>query len=544
MKSKIVVIALCAAGLAASLSSSVHGQPQKRHNRIVDLLSQGKVVLGWFATARTPDAAAKAAADPKMDFIFVNMEQVQNYKPGDVRGFLQALMTNGATRNPNDHPLMTRLPIFHDDPAAARQRAAEMLNLGVHAIVWPDMESGEEARQALAAMRFSGTRPAGGGDAPAYWGLSPEEYQRKADVYPINPEGELASIFIIESEQGIANSREITRERPTVAIPGPGTLSRVYNRDMAKVEQAIQTQLAACKEFNVPCGITAGPKDIEKRIAEGFRMIIIYDRDYAETMAIGRKAAGRETASGRSAAVDRWSRGETAFGIFAPSDAERGKPAVYSTRTAGTLAANPLYDFVFLNLEPRYDPEAIKAMVEGLRTGSGARKTLIVRIPTPDRDGLDAVRARIREAYALGADGVTVPHVRSLEEAKQVVGFFRETGADIWTPGHKSGEKLAMLMIEDAGALKQADEIAAIEGYSILACGIGSLTQALGGDRAAAEAGNQKVLAATKRAGLINMLTTSARDVNERVEQGFEALIAQGQDVDAVIRTGRAAAKR
>ena len=33
---------------------------------------------------------------------------------------------------------------------------------------------------------------------------------------------------------------------------------------MAKVEGAIQTQLAACREFDVPCGITAGPKDIEK----------------------------------------------------------------------------------------------------------------------------------------------------------------------------------------------------------------------------------------------------------------------------------------
>ena len=246
----------------------------------------------------------------------------------------------------------------------------------------------------------------------------------------------------------------------------------------------------------------------------------------------------------RSSAVDLWTRGETAFGVFAPSQAERGQPAVYTAAGAGRLAASPLYDFVFLNLEPRYDAEAITAMVEGLRSGRGARKTLLVRIPTPDRDGLEAVRARIKEAYALGADGVTVPHVRSVDEARQVVGYFRETGANIWTPGNTAGDKLAMLMIEDPGALAQADEIASVPGYSILACGIGSLTQALGGDRAAAEAGNQRILAATKRAGLINMLTTSARDVNERVKQGFEALIAQGQDADAVIRAGRTAAGR
>jgi hypothetical protein len=63
--------------------------------------------------------------------------------------------------------------------------------------------------------------------------------------------------------------------------------------DMAKVEAAIQTQLASCREFDVPCGITANAGDVERRIREGFRVIIIYDRDWPETIRIGRKAAGR-----------------------------------------------------------------------------------------------------------------------------------------------------------------------------------------------------------------------------------------------------------
>lgn len=245
------LVAVLTAGLFGSaLAPELHAQQPKPRNPIIDLLSQGKVVLGWFATARTAEAAAKAAGDTQMDFVFLNMEQVESYQPAEVKTFLEALS--------NKHPLMTRLPIFHDDPAAARQRVAEMLGLGVQAIVFPDMESADEARQAIAATR------------------------------------DAASIFIVESEKGIANSREITRERPTVAIPGPGTLRRVYKGDMTKVESAIQTQLASCKELNVPCGITAGPADVEKRIKEGFRMIIIYDRDYAETIKAGRAAAGRE----------------------------------------------------------------------------------------------------------------------------------------------------------------------------------------------------------------------------------------------------------
>ena len=138
-----------------------------------------------------------------------------------------------------------------------------------------------------------GTRPAGTGDAPAFWGVSEKEYVEKAGVYPIDPKGELASIFIVESVKGIENSREITRQRPTIVFPGPGTLRSVFQGDMAKVEAAIQTQLASCKEFRVPCGITANASDIEKRINEGFQVIIIYDRDYPETIKVGRAAAGR-----------------------------------------------------------------------------------------------------------------------------------------------------------------------------------------------------------------------------------------------------------
>lgn len=302
--SKRAILASAMAGALVLVPSASRGQKQARHNRIVDGLSQGKVVLGWFAPARTAESAKKAAADPLMDFMFVNMEQVASYRPDDIKTILQTLRESGISRNPNDRPLMARIPIFHDDPVAAKQRVAEMLNLGVHAIVFPDVESREEAEQAIGAMRYAqvgkskhpqpaGMRPDETGQAPDYWGVSPAEYRRRADVYPINPDGELASIFIIESEKGVTNSRDITAVRPTVAIPGPGTLRRVFKGDMAKVEQAIQTQLASCKAFNVPCGITANALDIAKRIQEGFRVFVIYDRDYAETIKVGREAAGR-----------------------------------------------------------------------------------------------------------------------------------------------------------------------------------------------------------------------------------------------------------
>src|SRR6185295_3056560 len=147
-------------------------------------------------------------------------------------------------------------------------------------------------------------------------------------------------------------------------------------------------------------------------------------------------------------------------------------------------------------LEGAYDAAVVKAIAQGLRSPRAAgRKTLIVRIPPIDADGAAAAKARVKEVLDLGGDGVTIPHVRSVDEAKAAIGFFRAARANVWSPSNPDGETITMLMLEDPAAVAQAKEVAALKGVSILACGIGSLTQALGGDRAGAEAGTQQVLA-------------------------------------------------
>ena len=245
-----------------------------------------------------------------------------------------------------------------------------------------------------------------------------------------------------------------------------------------------------------------------------------------------------------------WTEGKPAFGIYAPNEnaGPRGqgpRPAVYTREGGEKLAMNPLYDFVFLNLEGAYDAGAVKAIADGLRSAKATtRKMLIVRIPPIDKDGAAATGARLKEALDAGADGVTIPHITSLDEAKQAIAFFQDAKADVWSPSNPRGDLIAMLMLEDPAAVAQAREIAALKGYSILACGIGSLAQALGGDRQAAEAGTQKVLAEAKRAKLVDMLTFTAQDAEKRVKEGFLALLTQGPAADDAIRAGRAAARR
>lgn len=112
-----------------------------------------------------------------------------------------------------------------------------------------------------------------------------------SDVWPANPNGTLINMLLIEDREAVGNARQIVNT-PGVSIvfPGPGDLRRAYDRDMEAVEQAIQTVLAACKEFDVACGITAGVDDIAARLAQGFRVIIVTE---PAALAVGREAAGR-----------------------------------------------------------------------------------------------------------------------------------------------------------------------------------------------------------------------------------------------------------
>ena len=259
----------------------------------------------------------------------------------------------------------------------------------------------------------------------------------------------------------------------------------------------------------------------------------------------------------RPEVLDLWAAGTATFGVFVPNERprpprgegsrgrEQRQPPVYTVAGGEALAANELYDFAFLNLEGSYDPGAVAAIAEGMRSAeTGGRKALLVRIPPIERDGEDATRERVAEILAAGADGVVFPHVRSPEEAAMAVSFMTDAGAELWSAANPSGTKIAMIMIEDPASLERVAETADVAGIGVLACGIGSLRGALGGDREAAEAGNQKVLAEAMRVGAADMITANRDDIEQRVNEGFLALLMQGAAADEAIRIGRAAAGR
>jgi len=327
-------LTLVAAGLSlVAAGALVTAQaPVARHNRVIGLLEQNEKVFGLYAPsnrrpgppgapsaapavpAKSPaELAREAAAYRLSDFVFDGSMEGDFDKafPTFVE-FAKGLMQAGViARTPSvhlTHPMIVKAPEIAPDPKAAAANIARQLNQGVSGVMLVTVETAEEARQGIAAMRFvskGGTRPDGDlGIAPAAWGLSEAEYRRKADVWPLNPEGELINWTIVESKKGLEHLREIAAV-PGIGVlwPGAGTLRRVFTTtsasgertfDGAGWEAAIQDVLSACREFEIACGFPASSEDIALRMTQGFRVFVMNWGDAGfKTVELGRKIGGR-----------------------------------------------------------------------------------------------------------------------------------------------------------------------------------------------------------------------------------------------------------
>ena len=264
-----------------------------RWNRMASLLAEGHAVFGIFSGEKTPETAKEMAKRRLADFVFYSMETGPFDIPA-MAAYQEALSPPAERGSANPHPLALRIPPIRDGRREAAERAAAGLDAGVYAIVFPHVETAEEARHAVASLRpesAGGLRGAFDAEAARFFGVSPEEYAGRAEVWPLDPAGELVNMVLIEDRQGVANALDIvSTPGVSVAFPGPGDLRRAYEGDMEAVEAAIQTVLAACKQARVPCGITAGPEDIAARIEQGFRVFIVTS---PEALAVGHEAAGR-----------------------------------------------------------------------------------------------------------------------------------------------------------------------------------------------------------------------------------------------------------
>jgi 2-keto-3-deoxy-L-rhamnonate aldolase RhmA len=329
--------------VAIALGLAVSSAAQAQHlNPMVDLLAKKQAVFGLYAPANPrgprpggggPGGAGAPAAQPPAapvpqktlaelakdalgyahaDYIFDGSME-GNFERGYpnfsefVKGYMEA-----PVKDRLKHPLVVKMHEMNPDSmSVATTNIGRQLNLGVSTVVLVDVKTADEVKAAIAAMRFKsngGTRADDAGTAPAFWGLSDKQYKEKADVWPLNPKGELLNWTIVESKEGIDNVRAIAQV-PGIAVlfPGAGTLRRVpaYMKqdstgrnvtDEAAWEAALQKVLDACNEFKIPCGFPANtPEVMEMRYKQGFRVFVIGWGDNGfKTVEAGLAVSGRK----------------------------------------------------------------------------------------------------------------------------------------------------------------------------------------------------------------------------------------------------------
>jgi 4-hydroxy-2-oxoheptanedioate aldolase len=286
---------LTATSVGAALASMLlaqgvpSAQQQRLHlNPVIAKLVEGKTVYG-LNTGDLSLAYAREVARAPVDFVYADMEHNPLDFPA-LQMFLMGMSDRGMVlRKGNLQPnvaLFARFPPEADDSQWVVKQA---LDIGLHGVIFNGVDTPEQALFAVRTMRYpqmrdakyhepNGIRGAAPGNATWIWGLSGEEYERHADVWPLNPDGDLLATMMIESVEGLKNLDTIA------AVPGVGALFPGAGGDLSRslgvrqntpeLEAAFQQILKACKAHKVACAITAtSGNDVAKRVKEGWNII-------------------------------------------------------------------------------------------------------------------------------------------------------------------------------------------------------------------------------------------------------------------------------
>jgi 4-hydroxy-2-oxoheptanedioate aldolase len=281
------------------------GSPGVPHlNKVVAKLEAGQPVTGIWCLSRDPanarslveyngfPDAEQALTQPMIDFLVVAMEHYP-YDLSELRAFSNGLVSRREVlAKGNLQPNLAwfvRIPAEGSQPVHAMIK--QVLDIGSHGVVVPFVRTAEEAREIVRACRY--VRPEGDpyaeprgnrGFSPAiakfHWGVSVAEYYERADVWPLNPDGDLMVILMIEDPIGLANIEEIVRVPGVGAIFfGPGDFTVTSGRqgdpgfDPTEAEATIRK---ACAAAGVPFLGFANASNIRQRIEEdGIRMLLI-----------------------------------------------------------------------------------------------------------------------------------------------------------------------------------------------------------------------------------------------------------------------------
>ena len=280
----------------------------ERINKAIELLEQDQPV--YYASTHEVDyETGRAMAGTWADYINVSMEHGAFDMPG-LAAFMRGLADAGPAASGHRTPaVIVDLPPEGTSAADIGANAwvfKQALARGVHGILLCHAEDPEAVRALVQVCRYAfrgatggapeGRRGAGGqGMAAHAWGVDVDEYARRADLWPLNPEGELMIGLKIE------NRRALERVDESLAVPGvafaewgPGDMHMSFGHMAAErsysaeILEARRRVFDACRRNGLP--FLDGTGDLVERLDEGVRIIPGAGEEQAR---VGRAHTGR-----------------------------------------------------------------------------------------------------------------------------------------------------------------------------------------------------------------------------------------------------------
>jgi 4-hydroxy-2-oxoheptanedioate aldolase len=317
---RLLLAGLLGLGVALVASAAPAGQPApKRVNKAIELLAAGQPV--YYGYGRGGYDEGKAAAGTWADILMYDMEGAA-LDFSQLRAFMQGLFDGGPTRSGHRTPtIVVTLPLYglsEQVVTANHWMIQQALAAGVHGLhICHARDPGavrafvraaryEIHRQAVGAGLEEGLRAFGAHEfAARIWGVTAKEYYGLADVWPLNPKGELMIGVKIEDRPGLLNTESIVRvpglsfaewgPRDTSYAAGYLDVAFDYGRKPGVVQPpelvaAAQRVIRAGREAKLHILDNAMKEDILAQLAAGMTIIAGGVPEVAE---IGRKHTGR-----------------------------------------------------------------------------------------------------------------------------------------------------------------------------------------------------------------------------------------------------------
>ena len=293
MKSLKAAVMLAIAAIAVVVVVPTRAQaPKPKHiNRVIELWEQDQPVYYTGSHSGTAGTFEQGKADAQTyaDYLSYDME----HAPFDVRGlseYMKGLAAGGPTKSGHRTPaVIVNVPVNGIDAATVRANAwmfQQVLATGVHGVLLCHADDPGAVRAFVEAVRLpihkqgvgaglsEGRRGVHGGPtAAAIWGITADEYNQKADVWPLNPNGELVLGLKLEDHFAVANA-EANLEVPGIAFAewGPGDMQLSLGAKSAtapEMRTARNRVFAATKAHKIFFLESMNPQNIIDEIKEG-----------------------------------------------------------------------------------------------------------------------------------------------------------------------------------------------------------------------------------------------------------------------------------